>query len=111
SDVVLPGIDEGEFLFGENEPKKLAKKFNNNGSSTIVIKLERKGAYYYTESQEGFVSSFPVNRVIDPVGAGDGFASGFLSGLLDGLSLENSVRRGNGVGALVIMNKGDVEGL
>lgn len=52
-----------------------------------------------------------MEQVIDPVGAGDGFAAGLISVLLDGLSLYDVVERANAVGALVTMVEGDVDGM
>ena len=48
---------------------------------------------------------------VDTVGAGDGFAVGVLSGILEGLDLKTSVKRGNAIGAIQVMNIGDNEGL
>jgi 2-dehydro-3-deoxygluconokinase len=110
-DIVLPGIDEGEFLFGNADPETLAEKFRENGAANVIIKLGAKGAYYLSSSGKGLVDGFLVENVVDPVGAGDGFAAGFLSGLLDEFSLKDAVKRGNAVGAMVTMVSGDVEGL
>lgn len=111
SDIVLPGLDEGQFLFGDLDAKTMAKRFYDHGASFVVLKLGAEGAYYYSDKERGHVLGFPVNRVVDPVGAGDGFAAGLLSGLLDDIPLEKAVERGAAVGALVTMVKGDVEGL
>lgn len=111
ADVVLPGLDEGAFLFGENDPETMAKQFYDHGASIVVLKLGAEGAYYLSENKSGFVPGFQVKKVVDPVGAGDGFAAGFLSGLLEDLTLERAVERGNAVGAMVTMVRGDVEGL
>ena len=53
----------------------------------------------------------PVARVVDTVGAGDGFAVGVISALLEGRSMEQAVARGNRIGALAIQVIGDSEGL
>ncbi len=111
ADIVLPGVDEGTFIFGESDPAKLGKLFLAQGASIVVIKVGAKGAYYFTEEAEQLVPGFLVKKVVDPVGAGDGFAAGVISGLLDGLSLELSVQRGNAVGALATQIPGDFEGL
>ncbi|HZG85364.1 sugar kinase [Paenibacillus sp.] len=111
ADIVLPGAAEGEFLFGEREPEKLGALFLAHGPAAVVVKLGSRGAYYATPRERGRVPGFPVDRVVDPIGAGDGFAAGLLSGLLDGLPLKESVRRANAVGAAVTMASGDVEGL
>lgn len=111
ADIVLPGIDEGAFLFGKSDPELMAKRFYDHGASCVVLKLGSRGAYYLSEKQGGYVSGFSVKRVVDPVGAGDGFAAGLLSGLLDHLDIEKAVQRGNAIGAMVTTVRGDVEGL
>lgn len=111
ADILLPGIDEGMFMFGESDPDRLGQRFLELGPELVVLKVGAKGAYYFTKDEQKLVPGFNVEQVIDPVGAGDGFAAGFVSGLLDELSYENAVQRGNAVGAFVTMVNGDVEGL
>ena len=111
ADIILPGIDEGEFLTGEESPEKIAKTLYEIGPNTVVLKLGAKGAYYYTAEENKYVPPYPVKQVTDPVGAGDGFAAGFLSGLLDGLIMSKAVERAAAVGSMVTMVEGDVEGL
>ncbi|ALX50081.1 sugar kinase [Lentibacillus amyloliquefaciens] len=111
ADIVLPGIEEAEFLFGSGSPEELSRKFREKGASTVIMKLGKKGAYYLNDDAEGLVHGFQVSEIVDPVGAGDGFSAGVLSGLLDGLSVKDAAQRGNAVGAMVIMAAGDVEGL
>ncbi|KAB8137692.1 sugar kinase [Gracilibacillus oryzae] len=111
SDIILPGMSEAAYLFGEKEPADYAESFFKLGAEFVILKAGKEGTYYYSEAQSGFAASFPVEQVVDPVGAGDGFAAGFISGLLDGMTLEESVQRGNAIGAMVTMVNGDVEGL
>ncbi len=111
ADIILPGLSEATYLFGEKGPDQLAKCFLDLGAETVILKAGKEGTYYYTAEQSGFVESFSVDQVVDPVGAGDGFAAGFISGLLDELPLMKAVKRGNAVGAMVTMVNGDVEGL
>ena len=85
--------------------------FLQNGASIVVLKLGKEGAVFLKEGKSERVLGFRVERVADPIGAGDGFAAGFLSGLLDDLDLTHAVERANAVGALVTMVSGDVEGL
>jgi 2-dehydro-3-deoxygluconokinase len=111
ADIVLPGISEGEFLFHSQDHEEIAEEFLRLGASVVVVKLGAEGAYFLSENELGLVPGFKIDRVVDPVGAGDGFAAGFLSGLLDGVSTEEAVERGNAVGALVTTVNGDIEGL
>lgn len=111
ADIVLPGIEEAEFIFGKSTTENLAKSFYDNGAATVILKLGKRGAYFLSAESSGFVEGYPVEQVVDPVGAGDGFAAGCLAGFVDGLELKEVVKRGNAVGALVTMVDGDVEGL
>ncbi|MFJ7638419.1 sugar kinase [Peribacillus sp. NPDC097225] len=111
SDIILPGVDEGRFMFGEDDPEKLGELFLQLGPSLVIIKVGAKGAYYFTKEQSALVNGFQVNQVIDPVGAGDAFAAGVISGLLNNLPVDEVVKMGNAVGALATMTLGDFEGL
>ncbi|WP_208586618.1 sugar kinase [Gracilibacillus suaedae] len=111
SDIVLPGLAEADFLFDETDPEQVSDPFLARGCETVIIKLGEKGAYFKTKNESGYIEGFPVPRVIDPVGAGDGFVAGFLSGMLDQLPLSDAVKRANAVGAMQTQVKGDYEGL
>ncbi len=78
---------------------------------TVVIKLGAKGAFTSSEGMQFYTEGFPVERVVDTVGAGDGFAVGVISGILEGLPLEEAVKRGAAIGALAVMSPGDNDGL
>ncbi|HLR08738.1 MAG TPA: sugar kinase [Bacillota bacterium] len=110
-DIIIPGINEASFLLDNDDPKQVAKAFLKMGISLVVIKLGAKGAYYATASEADFVPAFHVTNVVDPVGAGDGFAAGLLSGLLEQKSLKEAVTKACAVGAMVTMVNGDFEGL
>lgn len=110
-DIVLPGVGEGKILTGFDEPKDIADFYLNRGVKVVVIKCGPKGAYVKTKTEEHFVKGYKVDKVIDTVGAGDGFAVGFLSGILEQLSLEECTSRANAIGALQVMHEGDNEGL
>ena len=112
SDLVLPGLSEAEFLFGECTQEEYVEKFHDLGIETVIMKLGKEGALISSPSiQMTRIPGFMVERVVDPVGAGDAFAAGVLSGQLDGLPLEEAVLRGNAMGAMVTMVNGDAEGL
>ncbi|MGW6297624.1 sugar kinase [Peribacillus butanolivorans] len=112
SDIVMPGVAEAEFLFGSYTPEQFIDHFHELGVETVLLKLGKEGSLISSPSvPKTQVPGFFVDRVVDPIGAGDAFASGVLSGLLDGLALEEAARRGNAMGAMVTMVNGDVEGL
>ncbi|HPZ29707.1 MAG TPA: carbohydrate kinase family protein, partial [Defluviitoga sp.] len=57
------------------------------------------------------IPGYKVERIVDPIGAGDAFAAGFLAGLIQGYTLKDAVRLANAAGAFALTVKGDVEGL
>lgn len=110
SDIVMPGISEGLILTGSDKPEEIADFYLNKGAKTVIVKLGTKGAFVKSKGEMHTVSGFKVEKVVDTVGAGDGFAVGVISGMLEGLSLEDAVKRGNAIGAMAVMSPGDNDG-
>lgn len=110
-DMILPGIGEGEILTGSDDPDEIADFYLDIGVESVVIKLGSEGAFVKTKDESYTVPGFKVDKVVDTVGAGDGFAVGVVSGILEGLDLKDSVIRGNAIGSLQVMVQGDNEGL
>lgn len=111
-DVVLPGISEGKILTGYTEPEEIADFYLTGNTKLVVIKLGEKGAFVKGNDMPGtYIKGFKVDRIVDTVGAGDGFAVGIVSGLAEGLSIENTVIRGNAIGAIQLQSPSDNEGL
>lgn len=108
---VMPGMAEGELLTGYDTPADIAKFYLDMGVEAVVIKLGAKGAYYRTQLNEAFVPGVPVAKVVDTVGAGDGFAVGVISALLENLGFDQATARGNWVGSQAVQSRGDMEGL
>jgi len=102
ADWVLPGIGEGEILTGYTKPEDIARFYLERGARGVIIKLGARGAYFRTADDAGVVAAQPVAKVVDTVGAGDGFAVGVVSALLEGRPLPEAVARGNRIGALAI---------
>lgn len=110
ANYVLPGISEGELLTGFKNPRDIASFYLEKGVELVVIKLGEEGAFYRTQLEEGIVQGFKVQRVVDTVGAGDGFAVGVICGMLDSLSIHDAVIRGNAIGSLAVQAPGDHDG-
>ncbi len=111
ADMVLPGTAEGLILMGSDKPEAIADFYQKLGAKTVVIKLGGKGAYVKSDKESYIVEGFKVEKVVDTVGAGDGFAVGIISGRLEELSLLDCVRRGNAIGAIQVQHISDNEGL
>lgn len=111
ADIVFPGEGEGEILCGSRDPQKIGEFYLSLGAKAVVTKVGSKGAVITTADGSEFVEGFKVEKVVDTVGAGDGFAAGTLSGIMEDKSLYESVRRGNAVGAIQVTHRSDNEGL
>ena len=110
SDYVLPGEAEGELLCGDRDPRKIGQFYLERGAKAVVTKMGSRGALM-TEQDQELVPGFSIEKVVDTVGAGDGFAAGILSALMEGKNLYEAVRRANAVGAIQVTSIGDNDGL
>ncbi len=109
-DIVLPGFDEGKLLLGIEDPYLIIDEFLNIGPQVVVLKMGEAGAILGTKEGKRKVPGFKVDKIVDPIGAGDGFAAGFVGGQVKGYDLFESVRLANAIGAFALTVKGDVEG-
>jgi sugar/nucleoside kinase (ribokinase family) len=81
-DCVLLNDAEARMLADEPSLALAARKIRSWGPSFVVVKQGEYGAALFTP--DGFFSlpGYPLERVLDPTGAGDSFAGGFV-GFLD----------------------------
>lgn len=115
ADIILPGIQEAQLLVGHSSWAEISAAFHQQGIGVVVMKDGAAGAYYSKQTangviMDGYEPGFKVKRVVDTVGAGDGFAVGVLSGILKELPLQEALRQGNAIGAMAVMVKGDSDG-
>ncbi|APX71803.1 sugar kinase [Companilactobacillus allii] len=112
ADIVLPGINEGKILVGSDDPEVIADYYlKGKRTKTVIVKIGSEGAYVKTRDGDSYtVDGFEVNKIVDTVGAGDGFALGVITALLDGKNMRSAVLRGNAIGALQIQTPGDNDG-
>lgn len=112
ANLVLPGISEGKILTKRETPEDIAAWYHERGVQSVIIKLGDKGAFWSSSGGEnGYVPAFPVEHIVDTVGAGDGFAAGVLSAVAEGLSLKEAAERGAVIGAIQLTSQSDNEGL
>lgn len=111
SDIVMPGLDEARFLLGDGAPEDYCVKLLDMGIKTVAIKMGKDGCIVADKNIIQRVDGRKVAKVVDPVGAGDGFDAGFVTGILNGWDIIDSAKLANDVGAFVITVNGDVEGL
>ncbi|WP_458121504.1 sugar kinase [Paenibacillus sp. Z6-24] len=109
-DYFLPGLDELALLYETDDQEEIFRRLRQLQAVSIV-----KGGpdlTYVVEKEATLeVPYFKAERVLDTVGAGDGFCAGFITGLLRGYTIEEAVRLGNLNGSMVIQAVGDWEAL
>jgi sugar/nucleoside kinase (ribokinase family) len=81
-DVVLINETEAMMLTGAKNAVEAAPKVCALGPKALVIKRGEYGFVMYTREGGYFIlPAFPVEKVVDPTGAGDTFAGGFFGHL------------------------------
>lgn len=112
ANAVLPGVAEGEILAGSKNPEDIADFYLKNGSSVVITKNGAAGAYVTEKGKDTIsVDGFKVDKVVDTVGAGDGFAVGVIHGYLQGSSWTKAALFANAIGSIQVQHEGDNEGL
>lgn len=69
---------EAKILTGQTNVVKAAKKLLEMGLEYVCIKRGEYGSAVFSKDEISLLPAFPVDKVVDPTGAGDTFASGFL---------------------------------
>ncbi|WP_254699167.1 ribokinase [Rhodococcus sp. SGAir0479] len=95
-DVLIVNRSELAFLAGEPEPEtsvqaaQMATRLS--GPAAVVVTLGADGAVLVCAGVVTEVPAVPVERVVDPTGAGDTFTGALADALVRGASLEDAVR-------------------
>lgn len=108
-DVLLAGRDELGVLMPSSDPDEAARSLCRAGLSAVVLKEGARGALVYEGSRVTRIEPYPVDVVVDPVGAGDAFAAGVISGLLNEWPVRDGARLGAVLGARAVTISGDWE--
>ena len=96
-DIYVANDQEARDLSGESNLIKAARCLSSFGPRMVLIKKGEHGVLFYSRSlhaKSGLVSSlpaYPVEKVIDPTGAGDTFAGGFMGYLAKSAKINASV--------------------
>ena len=77
-DVLCVNDKEAQMLSGEDNVVKAANAIREMGPKTVVIKRGEFGALIFGAEGIFAVPAMPLERVVDPTGAGDSFAGGFM---------------------------------
>lgn len=115
---------EARLLAGELNTVVAARRLLSLGLRFLVIKRGEYGAALFAEGHYFAVPAYPVERPVDPTGAGDSFAGGFMghlarSGDASGRGLREAMIHGSvlasfcvedfGLGRLGSLSRGEID--
>ncbi len=83
--VDILSINEGEayLLSGAKNVTEAAPIIRGMGPSVVIVKRGEYGAMLFSPAGTFLAPAYPVDRVVDPTGAGDSFAGAFLGFLAE----------------------------
>lgn len=76
--IYVANDQEARSLSGEHNLIKAAKCLRSYGPKMVLIKKGEHGVIFYDGRVVFSLPAYPVDKVIDPTGAGDTFAGGFM---------------------------------
>ena len=84
---------EARALSGENNLIMAARRLRAMGPRMVVIKKGEHGVLFYSDQVMFSFPAYPVDRVVDPTGAGDTFAGGLMGYLSRANKLDDKTLR------------------
>ncbi len=77
-DLFVANDGEARAITGQTNLIKAAKALRRMGPKLIVVKKGEHGVLFYCDQFMFSFSAYPVEKVVDPTGAGDTFAGGLM---------------------------------
>ncbi len=77
-DILMINNSEAQLLSGEKSARAAARAIMGMGPGTVVIKRGEFGSIMFSGDEIFCSAAYPVERAVDPTGAGDTFAGGFM---------------------------------
>ncbi|WP_061808792.1 sugar kinase [Rossellomorea vietnamensis] len=110
-DILLTGIEEAELMFGTTDTNEIIEHCKQFGITHLAIKKGEEGSVGYVDGEYVEAPAVMAKKVVDTVGAGDGFDAGFIYGILQNWPLKKALHFANIIGSMVVSVTGDNEGL
>lgn len=108
SDLVLPGVEDMEMLYGISSPADIGGRLENLGVKQMVLKDGPADILYGEPTAPKQIAVSPVKNVVDTTAAGDSFSGTLLAGLSRGLELVDAIDAASAVSAQVIQHRGAI---
>lgn len=107
-DILLPNEREAMKIAGASDLDEAIARLTQL-VPLVVVKLGAQGAVACRGQERIHCPGLKLDKVVDPVGAGDSFDAGFLSEFVGGADLQACLRKGNLAGALSTTRPGGTE--
>ena len=103
-DLILPSLEEGRVLTGEDRPEVIAEMLGAR-FPVVALTLGAAGVQISGDGQN-FRTEAPKADLVDVTGAGDAFAASFLKAVLAGKDLETASKLACKQGAIAVTKPG-----
>ena len=101
-DALVINDSEARLYTDERELLRAGRLILKKGPKTVIVKKGEHGALVISENSCFSIPAYPLEKVIDPTGAGDTFAGGIMGYLAHGGTLtHDSLRRAVAYGSVV----------
>ncbi len=77
-DVLFVNESEARMLTGKQSLWDAAKELTTRGPKTVVLKKGEHGSYLAGHGGPCVVPAYPIDKLVDPTGAGDSFGGAFM---------------------------------
>lgn len=94
-DMLMLNDSEVRMLTGEHNLVKCANMVLEMGPEYVVVKKGEHGAMLVSKAGIFIQPAYPVEKVVDPTGAGDSFAGAFIGAIAKSDSIEDKDVRGS----------------
>lgn len=110
-DLLVINEEEARDLSGERHLARVGRALLGLGPKRVIVKQGEYGAFLFDSHGAFHAPAFPVERVVDPTGAGDSFAGGMLGHLctvpaVSDAALRRAVVYGSAVASLCVEHYG-----
>ncbi len=108
SDIVLPGLDEHQDLFGHQTVEDVKNFMLEQGVSEFVIKAGKDGVYGFDGDNTCHVEFNPAPKQIDSTAAGDSFAGTYMASRVAKQTQLDSIKNADSVAREVVQHPGAI---
>ncbi|MDU0355145.1 sugar kinase [Paraglaciecola aquimarina] len=109
SDLILPGLEDHEVMFGHEDHQQMAKYFEQYATNELVIKCGSQGTFVYVENELVVHQPFkPAPIQVDSTAAGDSFAGTYIGKRIEGSTPEQALTLAAHVAGQVVQHKGAI---